>query len=127
MTSGYRKGSRSKTHRGKNFTKKNFSIMKSLNSVYKDIVKPFGSNKGTSSQSRKGRLNYITHKGSKNYNRNGHYQKGRPYRGGGAMCSFTRNDRNWLKETYGYSDRDLDDIEKQGTCVKYLNMFASNW
>ena len=42
------------------------------------MYKPFNFHKGSVSKTRKGRKAFITHKGSKVYNRKGHYVKKNP-------------------------------------------------
>ena len=48
-----------------------------------NMYKPFNFHKGSKSKTRKGRKAFITHKGSKVYDRNGHYMEGTPYMMGG--------------------------------------------
>ena len=85
MTSGFKKGTASKTRKGrKNFTTKKTSKYHQSNGHWlMNMYKPFNFHKGSKSKTRKGRKAFITHKGSKVYDRNGHYMEGTPYMMGG--------------------------------------------
>lgn len=85
MTKGYKKGTRSKTHKGrKNFTtKKSSKYHQRQDHWLMNMYRPFQFHKGSVSKTRRGKKNFITHKGSKQYDRQGHYVKGNPFMMGG--------------------------------------------
>jgi len=85
MTRGFKKGTRSRTHKGrKNFTTKKGMKHHDVQANWlMNMYRPFNFHKGSVSKTRKGRKNFITHKGSKQYDRQGHYVKGNPYMMGG--------------------------------------------
>ena len=80
MTSGFVKGTLSKTRKGrKNFTTKKTSKYHQKNGHWlTNMYKPFNFHKGSRSKTRKGEKAFMTHKGSKVYNRKGHYVKQTP-------------------------------------------------
>jgi hypothetical protein len=80
MTSGFVKGTRSKTHKNrKNFTTKKSSKYHQKNGHYlMNMYKPFNFHKGSVSKSRKGEKAFMTHKGSKVYHRKGKYVRKNP-------------------------------------------------